>query len=75
MGQEFPSLLAARHRGLEGYRGRGTPLAEAVGLARMARQWCRVQKEESRWVNPYSTVALVLGAWVIVGAVVLGAFL
>ena len=40
LSKEFPVLLAARHRGMEGYRSNRCPLSEAVGLVTLARDWC-----------------------------------
>ena len=39
LGKEFPSLLAARHGGMEGYRSDHCPLSEAVGLVTLAQDW------------------------------------
>lgn len=39
LGKEFPSLVTARHGGMEGYRSDQCPLSEAVGLVTLAQAW------------------------------------
>ena len=45
--EEFPRQLAARHRCCEGYGPQGTPLAEAVAISKLMRDW--MCGEGSRW--------------------------
>ena len=45
--EELPQQLAARHRCCEGYGPRGTPLAEAVAISKLMRDW--ICGEGSQW--------------------------